>query len=226
MLLRFLVVIGLLFGLASDSWSKTLQLDQKKTVRIRGIINSQILLKGREMMDMAKGADEITLLINSPGGIVNMGLMFIDLMEAAKARGTKIRCIVPNLAASMAFHILAHCDSRYTLSSAVLLWHPAKQGCFMCALSSDELIYQGTQLKLIEDPLNEYLIKTMNVDSDFFWYHYGHETPWVAYTFDKLVPNFIEIVKDVQGIDDFESLGDAPSQNYYQQLTERMAKDF
>jgi ATP-dependent protease ClpP protease subunit len=225
MLLRFLVVISLLLGFTSDSFSKSITLDQKKTVRIRGMITAAILLKGKEMLNISKDEREITLLINSQGGQVNTGLMFIDMMEIVKARGTKIRCVVPNLAASMAFHILAHCDSRYTLPSAILLWHPAKQSCLMCAMSAEDMIYSGTQLQLIEQPQNEYLIKAMNVPEEFFYFHYEHETLWAAYVLNNQVPGFIEIVKDIQGLDDFESM-DSTTQNFYDTLADRMAKDF
>jgi ATP-dependent protease ClpP protease subunit len=226
MLLRFVLAIGILLGCAQAAPSKTIQLDPKKTVRIQGIVTSAILLKGKELMDMSKGASELTLLINSPGGQVTSGLMFIDLMEAVKSRGVKIRCVVPNLAASMAFDILAHCNSRYSFPSAILLFHPMKTGCFMCMMSATELLYDAERLKAMEVPLNDYLMKAMNVDEDFYFYHYMMETAWTASVFNTEIPGFVHIVTEIQGISDFESMGDSTSQEYLNSLVDSLAKDF
>jgi len=68
----------------------------------------------------------VTIIINSPGGSVATGNSFINLMLVAKAQGTVFTCIVPEIAASMAFHIFTHCDRRIALDSANLLWHRAR----------------------------------------------------------------------------------------------------
>jgi ATP-dependent protease ClpP protease subunit len=219
-----LAIAGAMF-VSCCSNGQVIKLDPKATVRVTGVITSAILPKGKELIDMAAKNKEVTLLINSPGGQVIPGFMFIDDMELVKSRGVKIRCVVPNLAASMAFHILAHCDSRYSLNSAVLLWHPAKMGCFMCSLTAEEMIYQGTELMALEEPQNQALIEALGVSPDFYFYHYKHETVWLGYVLSSELPNFISTVTDIQGIDDFQSM-DSDVEGYLNNLLERTAKDF
>jgi hypothetical protein len=80
-------------------------------------------------------------------------------------------------------------------------------------------------LNLVEQPQNEYLIKAMNVDPDFFYYHYAHETAWTTYALIAKVPGFIEQVVDIRGIVDFQAM-DGESQGYYDNLVERLPSDF
>ena len=204
---------------------QTLKLDPKSTVRIQGVVTGAIKAKGKELLDMSKQFNEVTLLINSPGGQVLAGLQFVDIMELVKSRGTKIRCVVPNLAASMAFHILAHCDSRFSLNSAILLWHPAKLGCFMCSLSAEQLLYEGAALMALEEPQNQALIEILKVQPDFYYYHYKNETVWLGYVLAAELPDFISTVTDIQGIDDFQSMN-SEVENYLNTLMEKTAKDF
>lgn len=220
-----MILTASMFMISCCAKSQTIKLDPKSTVRIRGVVTSAILPKAKELMDMASSYKEVTLLINSPGGQVVPGLMFTDYMELVKSRGTKIRCVVPSLAASMAFVILAHCDTRYTLPSAILLWHPAKLGCFMCSLSADDLLYNGYALQAMEKPVTEFLIKQLGVSESFFAYHYKNETLWLGNVLASALPNFIKVVVDVQGIPDFNSL-DSDVEGYLENLLESTAKDF
>lgn len=68
----------------------------------------------------------LNIIISSPGGSVHAGFMFISTLRDVKARGTKLTCYVVGVAASMAFHILTHCDKRVVLTDSFLLWHRAR----------------------------------------------------------------------------------------------------
>lgn len=68
---------------------------------------------------------ELTFVIDSPGGSVDVGVAFVELMREAQAKGTRITCKVPDrgMAASMATYILEACDVRYMGKQSALLFH-------------------------------------------------------------------------------------------------------
>jgi ATP-dependent protease ClpP protease subunit len=125
----------------------------------------------------------LTLVINSPGGSVGAGFAFITLLKEAKGTGMKLTCIVPQLAASMAFHILMHCDERHVLAESALLWHRARVqlggGMFGGpALTTNELTSLGQQLAEIDNHILVDLKATLGKDmeeADILW-HFERET--------------------------------------------------
>lgn len=66
---------------------------------------------------------EFTLVLTSPGGSVYAGWDLIESMLEARAAGTKITCLVPRYAASMAAVILQACDVRLLGRQASLMFH-------------------------------------------------------------------------------------------------------
>jgi ATP-dependent protease ClpP protease subunit len=67
---------------------------------------------------------ELYLYLDSPGGSIIAGQR---LMSAMSASGKKFNCIV-NFAASMAFVILQHCDTRTITPNGVAMQHVASYG--------------------------------------------------------------------------------------------------
>lgn len=70
----------------------------------------------------SQGRNEIYLVINSPGGSVVAGSRLIGVIEASPS---KVNCIVTGLAASMAFHILEHCNQRMGTRDSFIMSHNA-----------------------------------------------------------------------------------------------------
>jgi ATP-dependent protease ClpP protease subunit len=105
----------------------TFTADPKRVIKIVGPIAGGILKSASQLDTMsAENKAPITLIINSPGGSINALNFFRDAMEIAQNRGVKLRCLVPNLAASAAFTILVKCDEKFALPHAKLLFHPAR----------------------------------------------------------------------------------------------------
>jgi len=97
----------------------------EKAVLISGPIagsNLDPVVKELDTLFLA-GERTADIILNSPGGSVTTGFLFINKMEELRARGMRLRCFVPTVAASMAFQILLHCDEKYTLDRAFVLWH-------------------------------------------------------------------------------------------------------
>ena len=103
-------------------------IDRDRTVLINGpIANTSILSLGERLLVMTNTKrDPVSIVINSPGGSIELGYLFVNYMQAVRARKVTINCYVQHIAASMAFQILLHCDNRYALSHSLLLWHGAR----------------------------------------------------------------------------------------------------
>lgn len=212
-------VISLAIFFSTMGYSKTLTLDPTKTLKVVGVVDKEITQTADELETLAKTNEEVTLVINSPGGSVMPGLIFIDRMEIVKQRGTKIRCVVSTLAASMAMHILAHCDTRYAFENTLLLWHPMRVGGMFFSVTQAEAAYLGKMMAILEDPMNQYLYDSLGIPAETFWLHYKNESllpaSWVS-QFD-----FIEIVQDVQGIPNLFSFEDDRAVQMYKAYLER-----
>lgn len=187
------VVINLML-LASEADAKTVDFTGPNLVLATGEVDGTYLGKAQYLESMA-GNEKIQILINSPGGSVVMGNMFIQAMEIAKSRGSKIECAVSNIAASMAIHILAHCDVRYILRGGYILYHEARVGV-MGNLTSRELRQMAASMESLTSDLEAYLQKELGVDPEFYRKNSEGETMWSATEFVDKHDDFDGILVD------------------------------
>jgi ATP-dependent protease ClpP protease subunit len=68
------------------------------------------------------------IVINSPGGEVRAGERMLRAIDAEKAAGVRIVCLVTGEASSMAFNILTHCDVRLATSDSQMTVHKIALG--------------------------------------------------------------------------------------------------
>jgi hypothetical protein len=97
----------------------------------------------------------------------------------------------------MGMHILAHCDKRYALQGAFLLFHEPRVGGAMSISPSEAL---ATYLGLIASTkhLDDYLRKQIGVSNELYNFHNIAQTLWTIETFKEFAPKFkIEIVGDI-----------------------------
>lgn len=105
---------------------KELNLSSNRQVFISGVIdetNSPALTK--ELLELGKTAEPITIVINSPGGSVFDGAAIISAIEAAKG---PVNTLCVQLCASMAAMIHSYGTQRLMLNRSVLMFHPASGG--------------------------------------------------------------------------------------------------
>lgn len=193
-----------LFGQASPY--KVVEVDPFRTVYIRGEISGGTLDVLSKIVNLADGlGGDIHMVINSPGGSVVAGGHVLSAMQIAKSRGHRIVCYVPMLAASMGFQILIHCDKRYTLKNAALLWHPMTMYSNY-GMSSEDLLYNHRRIRAWEKPFVQDLINALKISRKEFFYHYYHETLWLGFEFHKLAPGFITVVDDIRNVPELFSM--------------------
>lgn len=202
-------LLALLFTLCigTGALSQVLILDAARTVRIAGEINGSKLAVAGQIEKLAdRSKKPIYLVINSQGGSVAIGMQILSSMYMAKSRGHKIVCVVPVVAASMGFQILAECDSRYALKYSLLLWHPMAQSFFMATLNGEDMLYNSQRIRAWEQPLLNKLLQVLRINKRFFYYHWRNQTLWTADEVKKFSPRFIRIVEDIKNLPDPFSL--------------------
>jgi ATP-dependent protease ClpP protease subunit len=197
---KLLVLALALLGLASTAQAQTLTVDPSRTIRIVGAVSGNALVAATELEQLVtKSTKPVYIVLNSPGGSVYAGLQFVNAMLLAQTRGVKLVCVAPVMAMSMAFYFYAICDERYAFDGSLLLWHPMKINT-NAPLSAEDLEYEGWAIRMLEAPMIELLVKTLGLPRAVFFYHYRRETMWTASGLHKIAPNFLILVKNVDGV--------------------------
>ena len=183
-----------------------LEVDKKRLINILGPVNAQIVDKANDLMRLARTSRApIYLFVNSPGGSVRAGNVFIDAMTITKSRGIEIKCVTSIYAASMAFSILANCSDRYVLPNARLLFHPARIG-IMGAFTGPEYQEFADILNNLDKSLQEFLVEELEIDRDVMLKAYYAEKWWDAKELQAATKKgWLTIVDDITGIDDLFS---------------------
>ena len=202
-MIKILCTLALLLSTTALA-EETVEVDKDRLVKVYGAINKNILKQAKELMALSKdSSDDIYIHINSGGGSIRAGKVFITAMEIAQARGVEIHCVSTLLAASMAFTILAECDHRYVLKSTELLYHQARVLVMFAALSSRQLegLYQN--LRGLDEELLKFLYAETGIDPYLLSQTYYAEKLWTATDLNtKTTKGWLTIVDNIEGLDD------------------------
>ena len=176
------------------------QLNPKRLIEIIDVVDGSVIDLAQQLHDLAANSnDGIDILINSPGGAIVPGYMFTDAMDAARNKGITIRCAVGVLAASMAFNMLAHCDERYALKHAALLFHPPRINA-RGPMTASDLDQASADLKRIIRHTTKELVTMVGMPYKKFLMHFRQETLWTAEQLTKESRKpWLTIVADIQG---------------------------
>lgn len=166
------------------------------TLVISGPIQQgNIIPVGVAMVEKAKrGEREVQLIINSPGGELITGNLFLALMREAQGQGLKVTCYIPTLAASMAFQILIHCDERHALSNAFLLWHRVRVfvgGMFGQPLTGPQALSLGKSLLHADSDIIRDLLIKLPLEKETAMFHLENETLHTGVGLHSIAPTFI-----------------------------------
>lgn len=182
--------------------SKKLYVNPSRLIKVLGAVGPDIVKKANQLLALADSTKEpIYVLINSPGGSVRVGNVFIDAMTMAKSRGVQIKCLTSIYAASMAFSIFANCSEKYVLANTQLLFHPARIGLFG-VYTAEEFELMHKELKKIDNRLQDFLLRELEIDKEVMLKAYYDEKWWEAEELQKATrKGWLNIVDDVVGID-------------------------
>lgn len=197
---RLLVLIALLFS--TNALSEVFTPTENRTLFVYGVIDEPLLPVVSGILSLADGSGkDIDLIINSPGGSIEVGDKIIQATSIAKARGHKVRCAVVGMAASMAFSVLGHCSERFALDRAQLLYHPPRVFLMGEAITSDIAASMAHYLKKEDEKVIEDLLAVYPIDKKLFMFHYKQES-W--HNASELNADFngiwIHPVEDITGV--------------------------
>ena len=170
----------LIWALAHAPMIGAIQLPSNKAdIYITGPIEWNVVKAAEKLIELSQNSDTIDILINSPGGQVIPGEMFVDAIELVKAQGVKVRCTTGVMAASMAFMIFSHCSERYAAPSALLMYHPARVAG-MVSLRGKDALELGKQLQELDNDALDYLEDSMGMNRERLEETYYSEKTWKA----------------------------------------------
>lgn len=171
----------------------------KSKIEIIGGVNMGIVSEAQKLLSLPADTKEVAILVNSPGGSVDAGQLFIQAIKQLRSRGVKVICVSGVLAASMGFQILAHCSTINVLPSTLLLFHPVRISG-QAGFTADMLDYYSTQIKLIEAEMVKDLRARFKFSDSYFSLHFQMETLHSATELAKKT-NQIRIYTDIKGFD-------------------------
>ena len=221
---KLLLILLLVKSVSAHAEPKTIVLDKKRTINIIGTVDSGMVDKAKQLEKLSKQSKkDVFLLINSPGGSVAFGELFVSAMGIAKARGVKIKCVVPVYAASMAFSIMLNCSENYVLPNAQLLFHPVRVGMmgYLTGLDAQEIAKHllGMDRKLLEVLYEKFGAET-NAHKELINYHFVKETWWSATDLIDFILNksLLTVVDNIEGSDNlFELLSPVDAEDSIEQ---------
>jgi len=195
-----LTMIGCLVGAQAEA-SPYRVLDKARVVEVIDVIDADILDKAQKVEALSRESQEpIQLLINSPGGMVDTGFIFVDAMRIAKERGVRIECVVGVMAASMAFIILSECDKRVVLPNSMLLFHPISvSGRMRIEEALPSLVETVRRQRLIDYKVR----RKMRLSADDYQAHSLSETLWNGEGLAKYTEGsgFLTVYHRIDGFD-------------------------
>lgn len=191
------LIIAAFLGLATMSSAKVVHVDKKRVIQITGPIYSTYKPASKLIELANKNTKPVYILIDSNGGSVVEGIRFMRIMDRAKARGVKIKCVVTGHAMSMAFSIFSNCSERYAMPLSLLMWHPAYvQGNLK--LTEKDANALGYQIKLLTEYLNRIVRNALRLPESVYQEYYENEYITLAWDLKRLSPTFVTLVSDVQ----------------------------
>lgn len=198
------VISAALFMTATTACADSFRTENTLIIKgpIAGETMQPIAEKMTELLMRDRPPSHISIVIDSPGGSVYAGFRFLAQMKSLQGKGTRIDCYVPGLAASMAFHILTHCDRRVVLEESALLWHRARIFVMFGTLTAPASSAVARDLQSIDDHiLNDVrsVLKKDMSDADIS-YHFEHETLHIGQRLCNSAPNFCTSTAHVPGL--------------------------
>jgi ATP-dependent protease ClpP protease subunit len=127
--------------------SDYIELTTSKVVYLYGDVSADSAksFERQQLATLALKGDRV-IVIDSPGGEVDAGQRMISDMDAERANGVKMICVVEARAHSMAFNLLTHCDVRLAADGSLLLFHKIARVYSACTLD-----LRGTPKRLRKD---------------------------------------------------------------------------
>lgn len=165
------IALGLAFFMPLEVWGGVringpgVDLKTDKVVHIAGVITVDSMIQfGAEMIQVAELPGPLVIVINSVGGRVDAGAGMLRMMYMAHTTGVKLVCVVPGVAASMAFNIMSFCDERYAVQDAQMVVHKVESRLDPTIRSTAKNLRKwADQIDIVDEPWRQANTKAMHL---------------------------------------------------------------
>ncbi len=140
--------------------------------------------------------EEVVLLINSPGGVVeDVTFDFLSTMDKFNKAGVPVTCVVHGVAASLAAIIYSKCTNRYSTPSSRILWHSVATG-FSGKLNEQVAKKFYDEFHALNEKFWADTRKYFN--EDYFLKYFNEETLIPAIELEKEGNGYLKIIRTIQ----------------------------
>lgn len=135
-----------------------------------------------QKLEKIKGTDPVLIKIDSYGGRLSVGRLWIDAIRTLQRAGVQVHCLNARKAESMALYIYMYCDQRWAYWHSVFMFHPIRRQIPPGRYTAAELRQHWIEVDALEVPFKSKLRSMLPLDKETFEYHYSRETKWSART--------------------------------------------
>lgn len=181
---------------ADIAWGKrdTLSINAGHLLSLPSIITHEsMLFASRQLIGMSAVVGDVVLLINSGGGEVTAGKMFMKAMDTVRRRGNKIECVVL-MAMSMAYNITEKCTKVFLMKDAQIMWHEPRfimSGTYTITHLRSLVLTATPDIQLVERARIRW-----GFPKTWFYRSYSSELIHKASTFIGYDSKFVTVVDD------------------------------
>lgn len=119
-----ILTILLMTGCITSGGGEIKFYDKTRTIDIQQAIMEDMIPVAVRLHRMSYiSKEDVNIVIDSPGGYVHVGEMFLEAMKKHQENGGKVNCIIIGEAASMALNIYLHCDRLFAMPNTLLQFH-------------------------------------------------------------------------------------------------------
>jgi ATP-dependent protease ClpP protease subunit len=195
------LAVALSVVVAGCASGATLSVDPDRLVKVLGSIDAQITEQANQVEKLSRDSSKpIFIVVNSAGGSVRAGLIFMDAIRLAKTRGTIVKCLSSVVAASMAFSIMTECSERYSTKSANFLFHPVwTQSRYINSIIAQRL---AIELVKLDSDLLDYLQRQTGIKRSVLTEAFYAEKWWSATELQSVTKTgWLQITENIVGVE-------------------------
>ena len=170
--------------------SKTANLDitTRKVAHLEADVDMDSLAKFNKEMDATKDIKgPRVIVINSRGGMSFAAALMIARLEAERAAGVMIVCMVKEYANSMAFDLLTRCDARLAAPDAQFVFHKIAYTALLGnpdlgfkRLTPNELRRKAAEIEAEDEPYRQANAKALKMSLRDYDRYADQDSRWTA----------------------------------------------
>jgi ATP-dependent protease ClpP protease subunit len=137
-----------------------------RILHLEGSINESVtvrLVKEIEKANRDGSIKAVLLEINSPGGLIDEGILISKAIERSK---TPVHCLVDGEADSMAFYVLQSCKTRMMTKRSMLMLHGPSISTDQFSGQFGDWYNYAVRLKVLQRAIIEHMCSRMNITAD------------------------------------------------------------